>query len=360
MATNVRSSSDPPTALEAEDETLDRAEGGWGWWVLFVVALLALLVGSLTVGRYALGPVELFKSLLGTFVPGVHAHLTLIDHVVLVQVRVPRVLAAITVGAALAGSGASLQSMFQNPLVSPDILAVSFGAGFGASLGLFFGLPFGEVQLLAFAGGIIGVTLTLVFAQMIGRGATVVLVLAGIVVGAMAQALIALTQYFANPTTTLPEIVFFLLGSLDNVTMSTLWLPAVLVSVSLVALWVVRWPITVLAAGEDEAKTLGINRRLIWAIVIVATTLMTSAVVSIAGIVGWVGLVVPHLARYTVGPSFKRLLPASLLLGAFFLLAVDDLGRSVTALELPLGVLTALIGAPFFVAIMTKTRRQWH
>jgi iron complex transport system permease protein len=343
-----------------DDESPDDTSGGWGWWLVFTLGLAALMVGSLTVGRYALGPGELFKSLVAVFIPGVKAHLTLIDKVVLDQIRLPRVLAAVMVGAAMSGSGAALQSMFQNPLVSPDILGVSAGAGVGASLGLFFSLSFGEVQLLAFAGGIVAVTVTATMARMMGRGSTVVLVLSGIVVGAMAQAIISLTQYFANPTTTLPRIVFFLLGSLDSVTMSTLWLPAILVVISIVALYLIRWPITVLAAGEDEARSLGIHRQVVWAIVIVATTLMTSAVVSVAGIVGWVGLVVPHLARYIVGPTFQKLLPASLLLGAFFLLAVDDLGRSVSSVELPLGVLTALIGAPFFVAIVTKTRRQWH
>ena len=250
--------------------------------------------------------------------------------------------------------------MFQNPLVSPDILGVSAGAGFGASLGLLFGLPFGDVQVLAFGGGVAAVLVTVAISQLIGRGSAVVLVLAGIVVGAMAQALISLTQYFANPTTTLPRIVFFLLGSLDSVTMSNLWLPALLAGVSVLALYLIRWPITVLAAGEDEARTLGVNRHLIWALVIVSTTLMTASVVSIAGIVGWVGLVVPHLARRFVGPSFHKLLPASLLIGAIFLLAVDDVGRSVSSVEFPLGVLTALIGGPFFVALLAKARKEWR
>ncbi len=330
------------------------------WWVAGPVALVVLALVSLGLGRYPLSPVRLVSGLVAAVIPGAGSPLSSIDWVVLVQIRLPRMLAAITVGAALSGSGAAYQSMFQNPLVSPDILGVSAGAGFGASLGLLFGLSFSEVQLLAFVGGIIAVLVTVAIAQLIGRGSMVVLVLAGIVVGAMAQALIALAQYFANPTTTLPEIVFFLLGSLDSVTLSSLWLPAILVAVSVAALFAFRWPITVLAAGEDEARTLGVSRYLVWAVVIVATTLMTASVVSIAGIVGWVGLVVPHLARNTVGPSFQRLLPASLLMGAIFLLAVDDVGRTVTAIEFPLGVLTALIGAPFFIALLVRSRRQWR
>ena len=213
------------------------------------------------------------SGILATVLPHAGTHLTSIDVIVLEQIRLPRVLAAIMVGAALSGSGAAYQNMFRNPLVSPDILGVSAGAGFGASLGLFFNMPFAEVQALAFLGGVVSVVLTVGVAQVIGRGSTIVLVLAGIVIGAMAQALISLTQYFANPTTTLPRIVFFLLGSLDNVTWSdNLWVPAVLVAISILMLYALRWPITVLAAGEDEARTLGVNRRVVWSVVIVATT----------------------------------------------------------------------------------------
>jgi iron complex transport system permease protein len=332
----------------------------WIWWLSAPVVLVVLAIGSMSFGRYPLGPLTLVSGLVAAVIPGVGTHLSNIDMVVLVQIRLPRVLGAITVGAALSGAGAAYQSMFQNPLVSPDILGVSAGAGFGASLGLLFGLAFGDVQALAFAGGIIAVLVTVAIAQLIGRGSTVVLVLAGIVVGALAQALIALTQYFANPTTTLPEIVFFLLGSLDNVTLSDLWLPAILVGASIVALYLLRWPITVLAAGEDEARTLGVSRYPVWGTVILTTTVMTAAVVSIAGIVGWVGLVVPHVARHVVGPSFGKLLPASLLMGAIFLLGVDDIDRSASSIEFPLGVLTALIGAPFFVALLARARKQWR
>lgn len=362
---------DPAPATAAEQAPPARARrpagqaraglvSGWWWWVIGVLGLAVLTLLSLGFGRYPLSPVTLLHALAGAVFPAAGGHLTLIDRVVLVDIRLPRVLGALSVGAALSASGASDQSMFRNPLVSPDILGVSAGAGVGASLGLFYGLPFSEVQVLAFLGGIGALLASVAIAQVIGRGATVVLVLAGLVVGAMAQAIISLTQYFANPTTTLPRIVFFLLGSLDNVTLSSLWLPGILIAVCIAALWLLRWPVTVLAAGEEEAQTLGVRRRLVWATVIITTTVMTASVVSIAGIVGWVGLVVPHLARFIVGPSFGRLLPASVLTGAFFLLAVDDVGRSVASVELPLGVLTALIGAPFFVALLVRARHQWN
>jgi iron complex transport system permease protein len=277
---------------------------------------------------------------------------------VLFQVRLPRVLGAIVVGAALSASGSAYQSMFRNPLVSPDILGVSAGAGLGASIGILLNQPFAVVQIMAFIFGLLGALFSLGIAQLFGRGSIIVLVLAGLVVSAMAAALISLTQYLANPETTLPEIVFWLQGGLDRATATNWWPSAVIVVFCLVVLYVLRWQITVLSAGEDEARALGIDRRRVWALVVIAATLMTATVVSLAGIVGWVGLVVPHLARQIVGPSFGRLLVASLLIGAVFLLAVDDVARTAP-IEIPLGILTALIGAPFFVAVLARARQQW-
>ncbi len=175
----------------------------------------------------------------------------------------------------------------------------------------------------------------------------------------MFEALISATKYLADPQDTLPAITFWLLGGLGRASLSELVVPAVVVGVCLGVLYVVRWPLTVLAAGEDEAQTLGVNRRLVWMLVVTAATLMTATVVSIAGIIGWVGLVVPHLARFVVGPSFARLLPVSALLGAGYLLVVDDVARSATSVDLPLGILTALMGAPFFVLLLVRAGRQW-
>jgi iron complex transport system permease protein len=250
--------------------------------------------------------------------------------------------------------------MFRNPLVSPEILGVAAGAGagFGASMGILFQVPTDMLQLLSFGFGLLAALLALAIGRAVASGALIVLVLGGIVIGAMFGALISATQYVANPETTLPEITFWLFGSLARATMSSLALPCGLVALCLLALFIVRWPLTVLATGDDEARSLGINRRVVWAVVIAASTLMTATVVSVAGIIGWVGLVVPHIARFIGGPAFSRL-PLSALLGAIYLLAVDDIARSATALDLPLGILTALIGAPFFVALLIRTGRTW-
>lgn len=326
--------------------------------LVLVAILLVLTVVSFGIGRYAIDPITVARVLLGHILKLSPAG-SATEQAVILGIRPPRILAAILLGAALSSSGAAYQTMFRNPLVSPSILGVAAGAGLGASLGILLGAPAELLQVLSFAFGLLAAALALAVGRIVGSGSLIVLVLGGIVIGTMFSALISLTQYFANPETTLPEITFWLFGSLERATLPGLLRPAILILVCLAALHVVRWPLTVLATGADEARTLGVNHRLVWGVVIAASTLMTSTAVSVAGIIGWVGLVIPHLARLLVGPSFTRLLPASALLGAVFLLAVDDVARSVTSLDLPLGILTALIGAPFFVALLSKAGRQW-
>ena len=325
---------------------------------LLVLGLLVLVVVSFGLGRYLLTPWTVVQVLIGQLLD-IPVHWTATDQTVVMQVRLPRIVGALLVGAALSASGAAYQTAFRNPLVSPEILGVAAAAGFGASLALLLGLAPVVLQIMAFGFGVLAAVLSLGIGRIMGGGSTIVLVLGGIVVGAMFQALISVTQYLADPENTLPEITFWLLGGLGRVSLGGLVVPGIIVAVCLGMLYAVRWPLTVLAAGDDEAHTLGVNRRLVWLLVVAATTLMTATVVSIAGIIGWVGLVVPHLARFIGGPSFARLLPISTLLGAGYLLAVDDVARSATSVDLPLGILTALIGAPFFVALLARAGRQW-
>ena len=320
--------------------------------------LAAVLVLSFPLGRYWVPPGTVLR-ILGAQVLPLDADWKPTMETVVLQVRLPRILAAVMIGAALASAGAAYQSLFRNPLVSPAILGVSAGAGFGAALGILMKLPWPLVQLLAFAFGLLATAISLLIGRSLGGGSIVVLVLGGLVVSALFQALISTTQYLANPDDTLPAITFWLMGGLGRVQRGDLLGPAVIIVVCLGALYWVRWPINVLAAGGEEAQTLGVDRRLTWGIVIGAATLMTATAVSLGGIIGWVGLIVPHAARFVVGPSFDRLLPASMLLGGGFLLLVDDLARSATSMELPVGILTALIGAPFFVLLLAKARRQW-
>lgn len=325
---------------------------------ILAIALVGLILLSFPLGTYGVdvGTVVhiLFSQLTGTPTSATDTEITVVT-----QIRLPRILGAVLVGAALAAAGAGYQSMFRNPLVSPDILGVSAGAGFGAATGILLEWPWPLVQASAFVCGIAATIAAVTISRLFGRGSAVVLVLAGIVVSTLFNAFISITQYLANPDDTLPTITFWLMGGLGRIRTTDLWIAAAVIAVCLLALYVVRWPVSVMAAGDEEAGTLGVDRRRVWIVVVTASTLMTATAVGLAGIVGWVGLVVPHLARFLVGPSFGRQLPAAVLIGGGFLLLVDDVARSATSAELPLGILTAIIGAPFFVLLLARARRQW-
>lgn len=279
---------------------------------------------------------------------------------VLFEIRLPRVFAGVLAGAALAAAGAAYQGLFRNPLVSPDILGVSSGAGLGAVIGIFFSLPIWAIQFSAFAMGLVTVGVVYLIASMVrGREPILVLVLAGVVVGSLTGAAISLLKILADPYDQLPTIVFWLLGSLSGIRNADVINAAPLVLIALIPLILLRWRINVLSLGDEEAKALGVDSSKLRLIVIFAATLMTASVVAISGVIGWVGLVIPHLARMLVGPNFERLLPASMLMGGGYLLLVDTVARSLTVTEIPLGILTAIIGAPFFLWLLARGRDGW-
>ena len=323
-----------------------------------LAALLAvLMIGASLVGAYPLTIAEagaaIGRKLTGALPVGQ------ID-TVLFEVRLPRVLAAVLVGASIAAAGAAYQTLFRNPLVSPDILGVSTGAGLGAVLGIFLSLPVAGIQLLAFVVALATVGLVYAIAATVrGREPVLVLVLAGVVVGSLAGAVISLLKILADPYDQLPAIVFWLLGSLSAIRRAEVWTATPLVLIGLVPLILLRWRINVLSLGDEEAKALGVeaSRLRLW--VIAAATLMTASVVAISGVIGWVGLVIPHIARMIVGPSFDRLLPTAMLLGASYLLAVDTMARTMARIEVPIGILTAVIGAPFFLWLLARGREGW-
>jgi iron complex transport system permease protein len=279
---------------------------------------------------------------------------------VLFDIRLPRVFAAVLVGAGVAAAGAAYQTLFRNPLVSPDILGVSTGAGLGAVLGIFLSLPVAGIQLLAFAVGLATVGLVYAIASLVReRDPILVLVLAGVVVGSLAGAAISLLKILADPYDQLPAIVFWLLGSLSAVRKGEVWAAAPLVALGLVPLVALRWRINVLSLGDEEAKALGVEAGRLRLFVVAAATLMTASVVAISGVIGWVGLVIPHIAGMAVGPSFDRLLPTAMLLGASYLLLVDTIARTMARIEVPIGILTAIIGAPFFLWLLARGREGW-
>lgn len=317
--------------------------------------LLALLIG-LTVGPFHLTPgqiVDLLAARISGEVPsGPEAS-------VLFNIRVPRVAAAALVGAALAAAGAAYQVTFRNPLVSPDILGVSAGAGLGAVLGIFLGQSVVMIQAMGFAGGLATVALVMAIAAGVGRGDTLALVLCGIAVGALAGAGISMLKVLADPDDQLPAITFWLLGSLAGIKADDVALAAPAILLGVVPLIALRWRIGLLAMGEDEARAMGVETvRLRW-LVIACATLMTAAAVAASGMIGWVGLMVPHMARLITGPRFDRLLPVSVLLGAAFLVLVDTAARSIALTEMPLGILTAVLGAPVFLLLLARRERGW-
>ena len=280
--------------------------------------------------------------------------------IVFMRVRLPRVAADILVGAALSGAGSAYQTLFRNPLVSPDILGVSTGAGLGAVMGILMSLPVFGIQAFAFLGGIATVVLVyLISSSLRGHDRTLVLVLSGVVIGSLAGACISLVKILADPYDQLPAITFWLLGSLAGVKLADLVIAAPLVLLGIVPLVLQRWSIGVLSLGDDEARSLGVDVFRLRALVIGAATLMTASVVAVSGVIGWVGLMIPHIARMLVGPNFSRLLPASMLLGASFMLIVDMAARSIARVETPLGILTAVLGAPFFLWLLARGRRTW-
>lgn len=325
-----------------------------------LVALAGLIVIAFSVGRYPVAAGDLVTLLWAKLTGAAHGLDATVEAVVL-KIRGPRVTAAILIGAGLAAAGAAYQNMFRNPLVSPDILGVSAGAAVGAVLGIFLSLNVVLIQSLAFASGLGAVTLVYAVSRAVrGHDPLLVLVLAGVVVGSLLGACVALMKFLADPYNQLPAITFWLLGSLASASPSEVWSTLPLMLIGLLPMWLLRWRINLLSLDDEEARALGVETGRIRVVVIGAATLMTSAAVAVSGVIGWIGLVIPHFARLLVGPDFSRLLPTAILLGAAFLLAVDTLARTAASVEIPLGVLTAFVGTPLFLWQLATARRGWQ
>jgi len=320
--------------------------------------VLGLFVASFAIGPYPIAPAVVAQVFLAQFDLAERTWSEAVEMVVL-DVRGPRIAGALLVGAALACAGATYQNLFRNPLVSPGVLGVSSGAGFGAALGIILGMPGAGIQGMAFIAGLAAVAATVWLGRSFHRHATLVLVVAGLVVSAFFQALVSLLKIAADPLNELPNITFWLLGGLNRVTATTLLAALVPIALAGLVLHALRWQVHALAAGEDEARSLGVNVPRVRLLLILSATLMTAAAVSLCGIVGWVGLLIPHIVRMIVGPGFAAVLPMSALIGGGFLLGMDNLARYSGTAEVPLGILTALVGAPFFALVLARTRRQW-
>ncbi|EER47464.1 iron chelatin ABC transporter, permease protein [Actinobacillus minor NM305] len=280
-----------------------------------------------------------------------------IQHNIIFNLRLPRVIAAILVGAALAASGAVYQGVFRNPLVSPDLLGVSSGACVGASFAILCGWGILATQTSAFIGGIIAVMITMTIPKLMQRNANILLILSGIIVSGFMMACLGLLKYLADPETQLADIVYWQLGSLTKTDYHNLRLLSPIILVTLLLLFAMRWRINVLSLGEREATLVGVNVKFERNVMVVNATLLTASAVCLSGTIGWIGLIIPHLSRLMIGDNNVKTLPISMLLGAIFLLVVDTVARNLYAQEIPLGIITGFLGAPCFAWALIKQKR---
>ena len=320
---------------------------------LLAVSLAAAIVGSVTLGRYPIGLKELGGILASRFWD-VEVFWTKTQESLLLQHRLPRILLACMVGGCLSCAGCAYQGVFRNPMAAPDILGASSGAAFGAALAILLKLNNTWIMALAFCGSILTVLLVMFVAGR-ARGRRVLgLILAGIMVSSLISSGTSLIKLVADPEDQLPAITYWLMGSLNGTSPKDVWFALIPMSVGMLPLYLLRWRINLLTLGDEEARTMGVNAKRLRGTVILSATLVTAAAVAVSGVIGWVGLVIPHLTRRMVGNNYRHLIPASALFGAVFLLTVDNLSRNLFATEIPIGILTSFIGAPFFLYLITR------
>lgn len=320
---------------------------------------MLLLIGvflSLSLGRYSNDPIKVLNVLLSKLGMNVPVDPAMVS--IVFNVRLPRVLASVMIGAMLSLSGAVYQSVFRNPLVSPDLLGVSSGAAVGASAAILLGAGLATRQIFAFAGGILAVLVTSLVPRLLRNRSNMMLVLSGIIVGGFLSSVLAIMKFVAEEQTQLASIVYWQLGSLASILGNELFaiLPVFLVCSTLLLL--LSWRINILSFGDLEARTLGVNLRQVRTIVIICASLLTASAVSVSGTIGWVGLVIPHLSRLIAGSDNTRSMPVTLLIGAIFMLMIDTLARTVSTVEVPLSILTGFVGAPLYALLLYKQRTR--
>ena len=316
-------------------------------------AILVCSVAALCLGQFRISLSAVIQELFGPGPEGVKDNV----HTVLFNIRIPRILMALAAGAGLASSGAAFQSLFANPLATPDTLGVANGASFGASLGILLGGGSVTVQLLALIFGACAVLLVFLVTRRMGQrqGSVLMIVLAGLVISSLFSALVSLVKYIADPQDVLPVITFWLLGRFSGITKASMLFGIPLILLGTLIVFFLRFRLNVLSLSEDEARSLGVNLKLIRILVIAAASMTTASVVSVCGVIGWVGLLIPHISRMLFGNDNRYVVPSSILSGALFMVIVDTLARCVTASEIPVSIVTAIIGAPVFILLLRKT-----
>lgn len=354
---DARADADDAAVREAADKTFG-SKVSLKVKLLILLTVVAAFFFSFMMGKYAMTPMEVCQTFWAHFFDPANVDPKM-DRV-LFRIRLPRVGVVMLVGAALAVAGASYQGMFKNPLTSPDLLGASAGASLGACLALLWGLAGEYVQLFAFLGGMLAVGMAVWLNRQVDYDPTLGLVLAGILVSTLFQSGMSMVKFLADADDKLPTITFWLMGSFANVNAGDFLVSLLPMLIGFVILMSQSWKLNVLSFGDEEARAMGVKTRSTRLLVIFASTLITSASVAVAGIVGWIGLVIPHLARAIVGPNYKVLLPCSMVVGAVYLLLVDNIARLAMTVEVPIGILTAILGVPFFVVIFKHNMKGWR
>ena len=321
--------------------------------VILIVMLIAAVIGSVTLGRYPIGFKELC-GIIGSQFMDIEPFWSGTQESLLMMHRLPRIILACLVGCCLASAGAAYQGVFQNPMAAPDILGASSGAAFGAALAILMSLSGTWIMVFAFAGSILTVVLVMYVGSRAKGKRVLGLILAGIMIGSLISSGTSLIKLVADPEDQLPAITYWLMGSLNGTQPKDVWFAIVSMAIGLIPLFLLRWRVNILTLGDEEARTMGVNAKRLRSVTILCATLVTAAAVSVSGVIGWVGLVIPHLTRRMVGNNYRHLMPASMLFGAIFLLLVDNVSRNMFATEIPIGILTSFIGAPFFIYLITR------
>lgn len=320
---------------------------------ILVVGLLVAMIGSITLGRYPISLKELSGIIASKFTY-MEPFWNKTQESLFWNHRLPRIILACLVGCCLATAGSAYQGVFQNPMSAPDILGASSGAALGASLAIVLELGNTMIIVCAFASSILTVALVIYVGNHAKGNRVLGLILSGIMISSLVSSGTSFIKLMADPNEQLPQITYWLMGSLNGTRADDVKFAIIPMAIGLIPLFLLRWRINLLTLGDEEARTMGINVKRLRNIVIFSATLITAASVSVSGMIGWVGLVIPHMARRLVGNNYKHLMPASMLLGAIFLLLVDDVSRNLFATEIPIGILTSVIGAPFFIYLITK------
>ena len=312
---------------------------------------MAIFLLSFTLGKYPVSLSELLRVFVGKLTGSARTWSEEAELVVL-RIRLPRIVAGALIGAGLSSAGAAYQGLFRNPMVSPDVLGASAGAGFGAALSLYWGLSFVFVSINAFISGLAAVALAYLISRRARLNRLLSLVLAGIMISSLFSAGTSFIKLIADPNNVLPAITYWLMGSISSIRLVELACAAIPILSGMIVLFLLRWKLNLLSMGEDEARSLGVNTNQLRLVVVAAATLITAGCVSVSGMIGWVGLVIPHFARLSVGSDYRTMLPITMLMGASFLMIVDNFARLVATLEIPIGILTAFVGAPFFLHLI--------